>query len=78
MFRWDEQQAARWAKINKEDTKWKRVGSGLSQTRGPGQDGRIREVLQGIAAQVCIKCACVQYNIVTHKEKRLGIHVLLA
>ncbi len=74
MIRWDKQQAAGWAKINKGDTIWKRAGSRLSQTQGRSQDGRIREVLQGIAPQVCIKCAYVQ----CHKYKRLGINVLLA
>jgi hypothetical protein len=34
----------------------KRAGKGLSLTRGRGQNGRgIDEVLQEIAAQVCIK-----------------------
>ncbi len=55
MSRWDEQQATGWAKTNKEDTIWKKAGKGLSQTRGRGRDGHIREVLQEIDAQVCIK-----------------------
>ncbi len=65
---WDKQQAAGWAKTNKEDTIWQRAGSGLSLTWGRGQNGHIREVLQGIAAQVCIKCTCVQYHN-SHREK---------
>ncbi len=56
MNRWDKQQAAGWAKTNKEDTIQKRAGKGLSLTQGRGQNGRIRKVLQEIAAQVCIKC----------------------
>jgi hypothetical protein len=53
---WNKQQAAGWAKTNTEDTLWKRVGTRLSLTRGLGQDGCIREVLQEIDTQVCIKC----------------------
>jgi hypothetical protein len=56
MNRWDEQQTAGWAKKNKEDTILKGVSKRLSLTQGRGQDGRIRKVLQEIAAQVCIKC----------------------
>jgi hypothetical protein len=33
-----------------------RAGKGLSLTRGRGQNGHIPKVLQGIVAQVCIKC----------------------
>jgi hypothetical protein len=61
MNRWDEQQAAGWAKTNKDDTIWKRASRGFSLTRGQGQNERIREVLQGIAAQVYIKCTYVQH-----------------
>ncbi len=52
---WNKQQAAGWAKANTEDTIWKRASKRLSLTRGQGQDGRIREVLQEVAAQVCTK-----------------------
>ncbi len=51
---WDKYQATGWPKTNKEDTLWNRAGKRLSLTRGRGQDGRIHEVLQEIAAQVCI------------------------
>ncbi len=43
------------AKTNKEYTIWKRAGEGLSLTQGRGRNGHILEVLQGLAAQVCIK-----------------------
>ncbi len=46
------EQAAGWAKTNKEDTTEKRAGKGLSLTQGRGQNGRIRDVLQEIAAQI--------------------------
>jgi hypothetical protein len=62
MNSWDEQQTAGWVKTNKEDTIWRRAGSGLCLTRGRGQNGCIRKVLLGIATQVCIKCAYVQYR----------------
>jgi hypothetical protein len=55
MNSWDEQQAAGWAKTNKEDTVWKRFSKGLSLAQGQDQDRRIREVLQRITAQVCIR-----------------------
>jgi hypothetical protein len=32
------------------------IGKKLSLTRGQDKDGHVREVLQEIAAQVCIKC----------------------
>ncbi len=54
MNRWDKQQAAGWAKTNKVDTRQVQARKGLSLTRGRGQDGHIREVLQRIAAQACI------------------------
>jgi hypothetical protein len=57
MNRWNKQQAAGWAKTNTNDTIWKTDGKRLSPYQGRGQDGRIREVLQGIAAQVCTKYA---------------------
>ncbi len=57
MNRWNKQQAVGWAKTITEDTIWKRVGKRLSLYQGRGQDGRIRKVLQGIAAEVCTKYA---------------------
>ncbi len=54
MSRWDKQQAAGWAKEKKLGTRYVRAREGLSLTRGRGQDGHIRKVLQGAAAQVCI------------------------
>ncbi len=41
-------------KTNKLGTRQVRAREGLSLTRGRGQDEPIREVLPGIAAQVCI------------------------
>ncbi len=51
---WDKQQATGWAKINKLDTRSVCAREGLSLAQGRGQDELIREVLQGIGAQVCI------------------------
>jgi hypothetical protein len=56
MNRWNKQQAVGWAKTNKEDKICKGVGKRLSITRGRDQNGRIPEVPEEIAAQVCIKC----------------------
>ncbi len=56
MNRWNKQQAAEWARTNREDTIWKGVGKRLRLTQGQGHNGHIRVVPQEIAAQVCIKC----------------------
>jgi P2-related tail formation protein len=56
MNHWNKEQVDGWAKTNKKDTRYEQAGKGFSLTRGRGQNGHIREVLQGIAAQVCIKC----------------------
>jgi hypothetical protein len=67
MSRCNKQRASGWDKTNTEDTVGKKVGKRLSLTPGWGQDGRIREVLQEIAAQVqsILKCN-------SHEKKRLG------
>ncbi len=48
MNRWDKQQDTGWAKkqTRKIQYMWKRAGKRFSLTRGRGQDGCIREVLQ--------------------------------
>jgi hypothetical protein len=51
MNRWDKQHVAGWARTN--ITEWTTFLS-IGRARGRGQDGRIRKVLQGIAAQVCM------------------------
>ncbi len=65
MKRWGKQQAAGWAKANKEDQIQKRAGQGLSWTWWRGRNGRIREVLQEIAAHLCIICTVNRYNFVS-------------
>jgi hypothetical protein len=54
MNRWDKQKLL----AGPRQTSWVQekceAREGLSPTRGRGQDGCIREVPQGIAAQVCI------------------------
>ncbi len=78
MNRWDKQQAAGWAKTNKVDTRYERVRKGHSLMWGRGQDGHIPEVLQGIAAQVCIN-VYRSYNVrdSLEKKKRLKIQYVV-
>jgi hypothetical protein len=54
MNHWDKQQVTGWAKTNKLGARQVWAREGLSLTLGRGQDGRIRKVRQGIAAEVCI------------------------
>jgi hypothetical protein len=57
-----EQTARYWVGQDKQGRNmWKRIGEGLSLTRGRGQDGRIREVLQESSRSSMHKV----YNIVT-------------
>ncbi len=66
---WNKQQAAGWVKTNKVDTRQEGAGEGLSLTRGRGQDGHVREVLQGIAAQVCLN-VYRDYDVVIRQKRR--------
>ncbi len=66
---WDKQQAAGWAKTNKVDTRQVQARKRLSLTRGRGQDGHIREVLQRIAAQACIN-VYRKYDVHDSLEKK--------
>jgi hypothetical protein len=50
-------------------TRWTQDRKGLSLTPGRGQDGHICEVLQGIAAQVCMN-VYRNYDVVIHLERK--------
>jgi hypothetical protein len=54
MNRWDKQHVAGWTRTNRAEWATYSGMGGLSLTLEQGQDGRIREVLQGVAAQVCM------------------------
>jgi hypothetical protein len=66
MNRWDEQQATRWAKTNKDDTIWKGGGKRLSLTRGWGQDGHIHEYVNSYFYTSMYK----MYMVLIHMKRK--------